>query len=99
MAELEPDFHPEASVEAIEAYAWYFERDPGAAIAFDSELDRALTRALDFPQSGSPSFEGTRAMRAGNFPFRLIYLRSGPALRVIAVAHTSRRPGYWRGRL
>jgi plasmid stabilization system protein ParE len=99
VAELEPDFHPEASNEAIEAYAWYFERDRGAAVAFDSELDRSLTRALDFPESGRPSFHGTRVMRVGNFPFHLVYRLSGSVLRVIAVAHTSRRPGYWRDRL
>ena len=99
MAEREPDFHPEASSEAIEAYAWYFERDPGAAVAFDSELDRSLRRALDFPEAGRPSLYGTRATRLSNFPFHLIYRPSGPVLRVIAVAHTSRRPGYWRGRL
>jgi plasmid stabilization system protein ParE len=99
VAELEPEFHPEASDEAIEAYAWYFERDAHAAVAFDSELDRSLMRALDFPESGSPSFHGTRAMRVSKFPFQLIYRPSGPVLRVFAVAHTSRRPGYWRGRL
>jgi hypothetical protein len=38
-------------------------------------------------------------MRVGNFPFHLVYRLSGSVLRVIAVAHTSRRPGYWRDRL
>ncbi len=33
-----------------------------------------------------------------SFPFSLVYVVRGEILFVVAVAHQSRRPGYWRGR-
>jgi len=33
------------------------------------------------------------------FPFLIVYAMLGDQLVVIAVAHTSRKPGYWRERL
>jgi hypothetical protein len=32
------------------------------------------------------------------FPFSIVYSVGGDNLRVLAVAHQSRRPRYWRGR-
>jgi hypothetical protein len=32
------------------------------------------------------------------FPYSLIYTVIGDEVRILAVAHHSRRPGYWRGR-
>lgn len=33
------------------------------------------------------------------FPYSVVYHLSGEVIRVIAVAHQSRRPGYWRGKM
>jgi hypothetical protein len=32
------------------------------------------------------------------FPFGIIYRIDGDTLRVLALAHRRRRPGFWRGR-
>jgi toxin ParE1/3/4 len=32
------------------------------------------------------------------FPYRVAYLVTSQELRVLAVAHTRRRPGYWQSR-
>jgi len=37
-------------------------------------------------------------MALTRFPYSLIYTESGDEIRILAVAHHSRRPGYWRGR-
>jgi hypothetical protein len=34
----------------------------------------------------------------GRFRYALIYTVVGDQIRILAVAHHSRRPGYWRGR-
>jgi hypothetical protein len=33
------------------------------------------------------------------FPFSVVYLDDPELIAIIAVAHTKRRPGYWKGRL
>jgi hypothetical protein len=33
-----------------------------------------------------------------HFPFSIIYSVVNDEIRILAVAHQSRRPGYWRGR-
>ena len=33
-----------------------------------------------------------------HFPYSLVYTVSGDEIRILAVAHHSRRPGYWTGR-
>lgn len=33
------------------------------------------------------------------FPFFVIYLDDPDVIRIIAVAHSKRRPGYWKNRL
>jgi hypothetical protein len=41
-----------------------------------------------------------RWVRVRRFPYLLIFRRKSPEVIVIvAVAHTSRRPGYWRRRM
>jgi hypothetical protein len=35
-----------------------------------------------------------------DFPFILVYRQNiGGIIQILAVAHTSRKPGYWKGRL
>jgi hypothetical protein len=33
------------------------------------------------------------------FPFSIVYLDDPDAVKIVAVAHHKRRPGYWKGRL
>jgi hypothetical protein len=34
-----------------------------------------------------------------DYPYRIVYRLRGGAAEVIAIVHTSRRPGYWRDRI
>jgi plasmid stabilization system protein ParE len=40
-----------------------------------------------------------RRLPLRHFPFFLIYRERGGSLQIVALAHTSRRPYYWRDRL
>jgi toxin ParE1/3/4 len=52
----------------------------------------------------APAIDGTedlgevRAFLMTRFPHQIVYLVEGDDLMVLAFAHTSRRPGYWRER-
>ncbi|MBI3775205.1 MAG: hypothetical protein HY273_06575 [Gammaproteobacteria bacterium] len=41
---------------------------------------------------------GKRRYVMQRFPYSLIYTVSSEEIRILAVAHHSRRPGYWQGR-
>jgi plasmid stabilization system protein ParE len=78
---------------------WYAARSPRAAERFRLAVGAAVERIAGAGDS-LPVLEGDyRWVRVKRFPYLLIFRRrvDGNFL-VVAVAHTSRRPGYWRGR-
>ena len=96
--------HAAAAEEAAEAAAWYERERPGLG----SDFLRALEAALDLleaeivPLVAAPGAAGGRGLKRlllRRFPYALIARESGREVVVIAIAHTSRRPGYWGGRL
>lgn len=89
----------EAQDDADAAVDWYI--GEGALIAADDfadELDQALGLLNRFPELGQASAGNTRALSFHTFPYSLIYRLQVDVIRVIAVAHHSRRPGYWIAR-
>jgi plasmid stabilization system protein ParE len=42
---------------------------------------------------------GTRRLVIQRFPFSVIYLDDSDLITIIAVAHSKRKPGYWKDRL
>jgi len=93
-------FHGEASAEYAAAFDWYLERSPDAARKFDAEVNRALTQIGQAPQRWVAGPHQTRRFLLRQFPFTLIYReRPSGEIQIVAVAHTSRKPGYWKRRL
>ena len=92
-------FTPAAREEFLGAMQWYLaDGGPVPAEFFEHEVDRAL-RLLDFmPRLGTPGYGGTRTWPVRDFPYTVIYRVESDGISVIAVAHQSREPGYWRGR-
>lgn len=89
----------EAQADANEAVDWYI--GEGAFLAadeFTNELDKALAMLTTFPSLGGKATHNTRIVPLHNFPYSLIYRLQPGTIRVIAIAHHSRRPGYWVGR-
>jgi plasmid stabilization system protein ParE len=93
------EIHPRAALEAREARRWYARRSVAVANRFISELDHAIAQITAAPQQWSPYLHGTRVYRLRRYPFLVVYESSAVLVRVIAVAHARRRPGYWRRRL
>ena len=93
------EFLPAAHKEFLTAADRYDSEAPGLGADFIDEVERALDRIASFPEHGSPYLAGTRRVLLQRFPFSVVYALEPSGALVVAVAHYSRRPGYWRRRL
>ena len=92
--------HPEALGDLRDAASFYQEQ-AGTSLSqpFLAEFEQSINKLLRYPALGSPwRGRGRRRYLMRRFPYSLVYTVSGDELRVLAVAHHSRRPGYWAGR-
>ena len=94
-----PRFLPEAESEFLAEVAFYSSAREGLGMRFQAAVEIALARALEQPSSGTAGRRSTRRLPIRGFPFVLVYRSEGEELLVVAVAHQSRRPDYWRTRL
>jgi len=63
-------------------------------------MNRALAEIARAPQRWASGPYQTRRFLLRKFPFILIYReRAGGDIQIVAVAHTSRKPGYWKERI
>ena len=88
-----------AQQELDEAVSYYNGQVAGLGDAFLLETVAAIERIRQFPDAWHPLGEGVRRCRLRRFPYGLIYHADETGVLLIAVAHTHRRPGYWRERL
>jgi toxin ParE1/3/4 len=92
-------FHPEAAREVEEARNWYRERSLGAEEGFLADLDHAVEQVASAPLRWPRLKVNTRRYVFRRYPFSLVYRTYDDNLvRVLAVAHDSRRPNYWLSR-
>lgn len=97
-------FHPEARTEFKEAVAWHERERAGfGALLIEAVTDK-VGQAARFPRSGRPlsGFDedhDVRQFAVQRFRYVVITALVAGGRKVIAVAHTSREPGYWRDRL
>jgi toxin ParE1/3/4 len=99
MSALKVALHKEAIAEASAARGWYEVRSVAAAEAFMEELDRIVARIGEYPEGGAPYIEGTRRYLMQRFPFSVVYRQKRRTQEIVAVAHSRRNPGYWKGRV
>ncbi|MFZ1745579.1 MAG: type II toxin-antitoxin system RelE/ParE family toxin [Nitrospirales bacterium] len=92
-------FHPDAEAEFDQAVAYYEIKQSGLGLSLADEVLVAVTRILDYPEAGQPFSKNTRRCLAKRFPYGLIYQIHEDMVGIIAVAHLSRRPGYWEKRV
>jgi len=93
----------EAAEEFEEAAAWYEGEQDGLGERFIEAFEHAL-RLLseDNPPltsiGGKAGSKGVRKLLLHKFPFSLIVHELPESIVIIALAHHSRKPGYWRSR-
>lgn len=92
-------FHEDATEEFYGAIDYYEERSPGLGDDFYDEIQIALDLIKENPERWSLRRRKTRRFLIGKFPYFIIYIIIGGYILVVAVAHTSRKPSYWKDRL
>jgi plasmid stabilization system protein ParE len=92
-------FEPEAAKELAEATAYLADQSARTAEGFLADVAAAKMLLLQFPGVGSPLHRNARRLLLKTFPYQLIYRVVNEDIRVYAVAHLKRKPGYWRKRL
>ena len=90
---------PAALAELHDAAAFYTaSANLQLGLVFLAEFEHGVNAILANPKVGA-MFRGTRRRYLlRRFPYSIIYQVSTDELRVIAVAHQRRRPGYWASR-
>lgn len=94
----EVGFHPAAELELRASASFYEERVTALGEDFIAEVERICRLLVRYPTLGSTYDPVHRRVSLRRFPFALIYRVDDSRVTVVAVAHTKRRPGYWRGR-
>lgn len=92
--------HADASEELAEAVEWYEARRRGLGRELFEAVVESIESLPTTAEMGTPlsADRRTRRLLLPRFPYQIVY-RSAPAeIIVVAVAHTNRRPGYWRRR-
>jgi plasmid stabilization system protein ParE len=90
---------PEAERELIDGALFYAdEANAELGLVFIAQFERTLGVLCAYPRLGPVWRGATRRFPVRGFPYNVIYQVRADEVRVIALAHQQRRPGYWRGR-
>lgn len=92
-------FHPEARNELNQAVDYYENQQQKLCLEFLKETYYTIQRIIEFPEAFSKQSENTRKCITNRFPFVVIYQIKKDEIFIAAIAHLSRKPGYWKERL
>lgn len=88
--------HP-ASAEFADAVRWYEQKRTGLGGEFFDAVTTTIESIRSRPEIGTAAGR-TRSWLLSRFPYRVIYRVRREDIYIVAIAHTSRRPGYWKNR-
>ena len=88
-----------AQQELAEAVSYYNGQAASLGDAFLLEVVATTERIRQFPDGWHPLGENIRRCRLRRFPYSVIYHADKNEVLIIAIAHSHRRPSYWRDRL
>ena len=94
--------HRLAEDELADAASWYEVKQQGLGTSLLNLIDETVVRVRSGLLTGSvvPNVRvnGARRILLKRFPYSIVFYDREDGLVIIAFAHTSRRPGYWRSR-
>ena len=92
-------FHPEALEEYEEAGHYYAQRQPGLHLHFIVCVEHAIELIQEDPFRWPPFDDDVRRCLTRVFPYGILYTIEPDFVLIVAVAHCSREPGYWKHRI
>lgn len=99
MSLLPVRFHSAARQELWHEVEFYDERGQGLGNELAAEVERVIRDIREYPELGTPDRVGTRRVKVHRFPFSIIYCVQSEQIVLVALAHHSRKPEYWRERI
>ena len=96
---MTPSVSPETDRELSDG-ALFYVREGGAEVglAFITEFERVLALLCAHPGIGTLWKNGRRRFPVRKFSYSVVYYVRGEEVRIVALAHHRRKPGYWAGR-
>jgi toxin ParE1/3/4 len=92
-------FHEEALEEYVDAIRFYTRANRSVGERFVRSIEQAIEDIVAAPLRWRALLCGLRRRVIRGFPYVVFYRVHEDAVFVLAVAHCSRRPGYWRSRV
>jgi toxin ParE1/3/4 len=95
---------PEAEEEIAAGIDWYERERPRLGTEFLEAITIAVRSLREpgpecGPARGVPPELQVKRKLVERFPYLIVFIEFDTVVRVIAVAHGARRPGYWRRRI
>ncbi len=96
-------FEDEAEGEYRLSGRYYEERREHLGIEFFDAVDATIDHILELPRAGAlvprmPADLPVRRRAVTRFPYHVVYIEIDTDIRIIAIAHDHRKPGYWKDR-
>jgi plasmid stabilization system protein ParE len=91
--------HPDAERELDDAIAWIEGDRPHYGVLFSEAFDTAIERLLEYPAIGKRVRGDVRRWVLRRWRYVIVYSIEEYGIDIVAVAHQSRRPNYWRKRV
>lgn len=91
--------HPQADEEFAAAVRYYSEISPELSIRFYLEMERLMREVCAHPDWYWKFDPPARRHLSRDFPYAVVFVERPEHVWILAVMHTKREPGYWRGRV
>ena len=88
-------FDPDARLEFLSAVQFYEDCQKGLGQRFHSEVELGCKHITEAPFRYRTIKSPFRRYLLQKFPYSIIYSIEPDHIRIIAVAHTKRKPNYW----
>src|SRR5271155_1810978 len=95
---LDADYHQAARKEMFDSSLYYSKQAPGLGERFLNEVEKSVLEITRSPHRHPMYFEDVRRCVMSQFPYGIYYRLQDVKIRILAVAHCSRHPDYWKHR-
>ncbi|TVM03629.1 MAG: type II toxin-antitoxin system RelE/ParE family toxin [Candidatus Brocadia sp. WS118] len=90
--------HEDAEKELCHAVEYYEDKVTGLGLDFENEVRKALISIQENPKLYTETKHGVRRHLLQRFPYFIYYDEFDDYIWIIAFAHTSKKPFYWKKR-